>query len=105
MKTITVILPDSVELSEAQIQDLVLAKIAEQRTAAALPPAGSVAAPFNRTMSAEEEADIRQLIGLYYAERAADLVDEQWDENGWTPETMHQWVREHLRTTHGRQAA
>lgn len=30
MKTITVILPDLMELSEAQIQDLVLAKIAEQ---------------------------------------------------------------------------
>lgn len=40
-------------------------------------------------MSIKEEADIRQLIGLYYAERAADLVDEQWDENGWTPENMH----------------
>ncbi|MFC6224491.1 hypothetical protein ACFP2F_14675 [Hymenobacter artigasi] len=105
MKTITVLLPDSVELSEAQIQDLVLAKIAEQCTAAALPPAGSPAAPFARTMSAEEEADIRQLIGLYYAERAADLVDQQWDAKGWTPETMHQWVREHLRTAHGRQAA
>lgn len=105
MKTVTVILPDSVELSEAQIQDLVLAKIAEQRIAATLPPAGSAAAPFNRAMSIKEEADIRQLIGLYYAEQAADLVDEQWDENGWTPENMHQWVREHLRTAHGRQAA
>lgn len=60
---------------------------------------------FVHAMLAEEEADIRQLIGLYYAERAADLVDAQWDENGWTPETMHRWVREHLRTAHGRQGA
>ena len=105
MKTITVTFPDSVELSEAQIQDLVFAKIAEQQAAATLPPAGALATPFAHAMSAEEEADIRQLIGLYYAERAANLVDEQWDENGWTPETMHRWVREHLRTAHGRQVA
>lgn len=105
MRTVTVILPDSVEFSEAQIQDLVLAKIAEQRTAATRLPTSSLVAPFDRAaVSAEEEADIRQLIGLYYAERAADLVDEQWNKNGWTAETMHEWVREHLRTTHGRQA-
>ena len=44
MKTITFTLPDSVELSEAQIQDLVFAKIAEQQAAATLPPAGALAA-------------------------------------------------------------
>jgi len=105
MKTVTVVLPDSVEMSEAQIQDLVLAKIAQQQNAVSQAPAASLSAPLNRTVSAEEAADIRQLIGLYYAERAADMVDEQWNENSWTPETMHERVREHLRITHGRRAA
>ena len=102
MKTVTVVLPDSVEMSEAQIQELVLAKIAEHRKAASPAPAASLAAPFGRNVSEKEAADIRHLIGLYYAERAADLVDEQWNENAWTAETMHKWVREHLRTAHGR---
>ena len=70
------------------------------------PPAASVLAAFlGRPVSPEEAVDIRHLIGIYYAERAADLVDEQWDENGWTAATMHEWVREHLRTTPTRRAA
>lgn len=102
MKTVTVVLPDSVQMSVADIQALVLAKAGEQ------PPLwapADVAGLLNRPVPPEEAADIRQLIGLYYAERAADLVDDQWDENGWTPDTMHEWVREHLRTAHGRNAA
>lgn len=102
MKKVTVLLPDSVDLSEAQIQELVLAKIAERQYA---PASRSVTALSNTAMSEEEAADIRHLIGLYYAERAADLVDKQWEANHWTPETMYQWVREHLRTAHGRAAA
>lgn len=107
MKTVTVVLPDSVELSEAQIQALVLANIAEaeQRTLSSVSGSAKLELLLNRAIPPEEAADIRHLIGLYYAERAADLVDDQWDENGWTAETMHDWVREHLRTTHGRTAA
>ena len=101
MKTVTVELPDSVELSAAQIQTLVLRGLAQQL------PAGPVdlGALLGHPVPPEEAADLRQLIGLYYAERAADLVDAQWQEHGWTPATMHDWVREHLRTTHGRPVA
>jgi hypothetical protein len=104
MKTITIVLPDSVELSEAQVQALVLATLDQQRVAS-LPGPADLEALLLRPVPAEEAADIRHLIGLYYAERAADLVDGQWDENGWTAETMHDWVRQHLRTAHGRNAA
>ena len=75
-------------------------------TAAAAPlPVAALAAFLGRPVSPEEAADIRHLIGLYYAERAADLVDGQWDKNGWTAATMHEWVREHLRTAQTHRAA
>lgn len=102
MKTFTVELPDSVELSAAQIQALVLNGLSQQPLPAG--PADLVAL-LGRAVPPEEAADIRHLIGLYYAERAADLVDAQWQAHGWTPATMHDWVREHLRTAHGRPAA
>lgn len=105
MKTVNVVLPDSVELSESQIQALVLANIGELGVPPSLPIPIDVEALLHRPVPPEEAADLRHLIGLYYAERAADLADDQWDENGWTAETMHDWVREHLRTAHGRSAA
>jgi hypothetical protein len=106
MKTVTIVLPDSVDLSQDEIQRLVLINIdIAQSQAAPLPGPADLQSLLQRPVPPEEAADIRHLIGLYYAERAADLVDAQWEENGWTPETMHEWVREHLRTAHGRRAA
>lgn len=108
MKSVTVQLPDSVELSEAEIQQLVLTKSAERQSGQNTPKHNeplAVAARSERPIPPAEEAELRQLIGLYYAERATRLVDEQWDENGWTAETMHEWLREHLRTAHGRPTA
>ena len=104
MRKVTLLLPDSVELSEQEIQALILEKDAAGKPFA---PASSpeLTSLLGRPVLAEEVADIRQLIGLYYAERAADLFDAQWDANGWTAETMHEWLREHLRTAHGRPGA
>jgi chromosome segregation and condensation protein ScpB len=103
MRQITITLPDSVELSEQEIQALVLEKAAGKSSAPA--SSAELATLLGRPVSPEELADLRHLIGLYYAERAADLVDSQWAVNGWTAETMHEWLREHLRTSHGRPSA
>ena len=106
MKTVTIVLPDSADLSQDDIQRLVLINIdIAQYQAASLPGPADLQSLLQRPVPPEEAADIRHLIGLYYAERAADLVDEQWGENNWTAETMYEWVREHMRTTHGRHAA
>ena len=103
MKTITLTLPDSVQLNEAEIQALVLKNVAESTSPAR--STGELSMLLGRTVSAEEVADIRHLIGLYYAERATRLVDAQWAEKGWSADTMHEWLHEHLRTSHGRAAA
>ncbi|MFD1468229.1 hypothetical protein ACFQ48_08340 [Hymenobacter caeli] len=104
MKNVTVQLPDSIDLSEAEIQQLVLTSVAarQERTGSANTDSNTllVHLPFPA-----EADDIRNLIGLYYAERATQLVDDLWDEKGWTADTMHEWLREHMRTAHGRPAA
>ena len=103
MKTVTVQLPDSVELSETEVQQLVLASIAARQGA---PSATTdLSALLGRPVPPAEVTDIRHLIGLYYAERAAQLVDGLWEEKSWTADTMHEWLREHMRTAHGRPAA
>jgi len=32
---------------------------------------------------------------LYFAEQAGNLIDAQWEANGWTEETMEEWLEEH----------
>ena len=82
---------------------MVLAKVASETLTPA--SANDLSAVLGRFVPAEEVADIRHLIGLYYAERATAQVDELWDKNGWTAETRCDWLREHMRTAHGRPAA
>lgn len=105
MKSIVVELPDSVNLSAAEVQQLILSSLNAKQTAPSPADAEELAVLLGRPVSPEEVADIRHLIGLYYAERATQLVDEQWDAQGWTAEAMHDWLREHLRTAHGRPSA
>ena len=103
MKQVIIMLPDSLELSEQEIQALILEKAASKSFAPA--SAGELTTLLGRPMPPEELADLRHLIGLYYAERAAGLFDAEWTKNGWTTETMQEWLREHMRTAHGRPTA
>ncbi|MDO7876968.1 hypothetical protein Q5H93_19635 [Hymenobacter sp. ASUV-10] len=100
MKSLVVELPDSFNLSAAEAQQLILASLTAKQAAPGTADAQELAVLLGRPVSPEEVADIRHLIGLYYAERATQLVGEQWNEQGWTAETMHDWLREHLRTAH-----
>ncbi|GAB3637006.1 hypothetical protein GCM10027422_25960 [Hymenobacter arcticus] len=104
MKEVTVLLPDSVELSAQEIQALILEKVATDKPFA---PASTfeLTMLLGRPVLAEELADLRHLIGLYYAERAADLFDAEWTKNRWTAATMQDWLHEHMRTAHGRPGA
>lgn len=104
MRQILLSLPDSVELTEQEIQALVLEKAAARQSFSPASPA-ELTMLLGRPVSAEEVTDLRHLIGLYYAERAANLFDAEWTKNGWTAETVQEWLREHLRTAHGRPSA
>lgn len=39
---------------------------------------------FTQDVSEQELYEIKQLISSYFAEKALDLADEAWEENGWT---------------------
>lgn len=36
--------------------------------------------------------EIKRLLARYFAETASDEMDRLWEENGWTNETMDEWL-------------
>ena len=91
MKTVTLHLPDSIQLTEQQLQKLLLQKLAETKPTLAS-DTEAVQVPV------QDAAEIRHLMGLYYAEKASNMVDNLWKKNGWTAETMHKWLSERMRS-------
>ena len=53
---------------------------------------------FTFDLSDVQLVEIKTLLANYFAQKATDRMDELWEENGWTEETMKQWGNEHLRT-------
>lgn len=90
MKQVTISLPDSVELSEQEIQALVLDKIYQPASDA------DIVKLSGRPVPPEYVAEIRYLVALYFAERATRLVDFQ-ESKGWSGEEMQEWLQEHMR--------
>lgn len=56
-----------------------------------------VAALLGKSLSRPETAQVRRLVALYFAEVATRAVDEQTAARPLAPETMQQWLQEHLR--------
>ncbi len=42
--------------------------------------------------------EIKLLLSKYFADKASDEMDNLWDANGWTDETMDDWANEDLRS-------
>ncbi|RFP64715.1 hypothetical protein D0N36_12490 [Hymenobacter lapidiphilus] len=103
MKTVLLTLPDSVGLNAEQLQKFLLQKLAEQEDPTVLKASNKAEAEI--TVPAVDADEIRHLVGLYYAEKATRLIDDLWDQNGWTADTMQDWVREHMRTPYQRESA
>lgn len=40
----------------------------------------------------EDLTAIQRLIARYFADKASDEMDRLWEENGWTNETMNEWL-------------
>ena len=109
MKSITLVLPDDFNLTEEEARQMLAAKLVETGRLSAKQaeqwPATQTVKLVDRPMTEADAAEIKHLIGLYYAEKAANMVDELWEKNGWTAETMHNWVQEHMRTPYRRESA
>ena len=37
--------------------------------------------------------EIRELLARYFADKTSDEMDRLWQEQGWTQETMEQWLK------------
>jgi hypothetical protein len=47
-----------------------------------------------RIKTDEELAELKNLIGRYFADKATREADRIWDERGYTQETMDQWLND-----------
>lgn len=53
---------------------------------------------FAQNPSEEDLKAIKLLIANYYAEKAVDMADQIWKENGWTAEDTDRLARTRMRT-------
>ncbi len=52
---------------------------------------------FHYDLAESQLEDIKKMLGNYFAETARTEMDKLWEQEGWSNETMEQWVNEHLR--------
>lgn len=52
---------------------------------------------FSQDIPEQQWQEIREMLSKYFAEKLSDEVDELWEKNNWTEETMKQWENEHNR--------
>ena len=45
-------------------------------------------------VSEKDLQNIRELIGQYFAKRLTELADKAWERQGWTEQTMRDWLNE-----------
>ncbi|MDO7846799.1 hypothetical protein Q5H92_10560 [Hymenobacter sp. M29] len=49
---------------------------------------------YARQVSEMDLLNIDTLIGQYFAQRLTRLADHAWEQQGWTAQTMHDWLNE-----------
>lgn len=49
---------------------------------------------YAQQVSEADLLNIRTLIGQYFAQRLTKLADHAWEQQGWTDQTMHDWLNE-----------
>jgi hypothetical protein len=47
---------------------------------------------YSQNVSEEDLIAIRRLLARYFADRASDEMDKLWEEEGWTNDTMDDWL-------------
>ena len=52
---------------------------------------------FSNNIPNQQWEEIKSMLSNYFAEKISDEVDELWERNEWTAETMKQWANEHNR--------
>lgn len=47
---------------------------------------------YSQNVSEEDLVVIKRLLARYFANRASDAMDELWEQEAWTNETMDEWL-------------
>ena len=49
---------------------------------------------FAQQVSEADLLNIRTMLGQYFGQRLTKLADQAWEQQGWTDQTMHDWLNE-----------
>ena len=49
---------------------------------------------YSQNVSEEDLVAIKRILAKYFADNASDEMDRLWEENGWTNETMDEWLKD-----------
>ena len=53
---------------------------------------------FKQDLRQDELLELKRLLVAFKAQRLSAMLDDVWEKNGWTEETMQTWAAEHNRT-------
>ena len=53
---------------------------------------------FSNDLKEQELQELKQILLTFKFKRVTKMVDEIWDEKGWTEETMTEFLNTHMRT-------
>ncbi len=52
---------------------------------------------FKQDLASDEMLELRRLLVAFKAERVSIMLNDLWDKNEWTNDTMQAWAKEHNR--------
>lgn len=47
---------------------------------------------YSHDLNEQDLVAVQRLLAKFFADRASDEMDRLWDENGWTDDTMDEWL-------------
>ena len=53
---------------------------------------------FKQNLRQDELLELKRLLVAFKAQRLSAMLDNLWEQNDWTEETMQKWASEHNRT-------
>ncbi len=53
---------------------------------------------FAYDLSEAELSEMKAVLAKHFAQKLTQQMDELWEENNWSQETMDTWASEHMRT-------
>ncbi len=53
---------------------------------------------FAHNLQEKQLLQIKELLANYFAQNLVSEMNELWDTNEWTNETMQEWANEHIKT-------